>query len=175
MDAFLYLKRSRALLALLFVLALLFAPVSVRAETEIRSLTGIIEGHQVGGVTIDLVGNIYVADFGDLVWKITPEGERQVFASGLHGASGNAIDNEGHRLQSNERNKMKTTLTVITIITSLFFSACASNRLGEQQTDSNTRIGFIPPNQGVQLQLDLMRDQFTKTMLLPSDGHNFGL
>src|SRR6266516_5300502 len=78
MDAFLYFSRSRALL---FVLALLFAPVSVRAETEIRSLTSIIEGHQVGGVTIDLVGNIYVADFGDLVWKITPEGERQVFAS----------------------------------------------------------------------------------------------
>ena|SRR2546428_2438194 len=100
MDAFLYFKRSRALL---FVLALLFAPVSVRAETEIRSLTGIIEGHQVGGVTIDLVGNIYVADFGDLVWKITPEGERQVFASGLYGASGNAIDNEGNLLQSNER------------------------------------------------------------------------
>src|SRR5881398_2443430 len=103
MDAFLYFRRSRALLALLFVLALLFAPVSGRAETEIRSLTGIIEGHQVGGVTIDLVGNIYVADFGDLVWKITPEGERQVLASGLYGASGNAIDNEGNLLQSNER------------------------------------------------------------------------
>ena len=103
MDAFLYLKRSRALLALLFVLALLFAPVSGRAETEIRSLTGIIEGHQVGGVTIDLLDNIYVAGFGDLVWKITPEGERQVFASGLYGASDNAIDNEGNLLQSNER------------------------------------------------------------------------
>jgi len=94
-NAFLYFKRSRALLALLFVSALLFPPVSVRAETEIRSLTGIIEAHQVGGVTIDLVGNIYVADFRDLVWKITPEG--------LYGASGNAIDSEGNLLQSNER------------------------------------------------------------------------
>ena len=101
MDAFLYFRRSRALLALLFVLALLFAPVSVRAETEIRSLTGIIEGHQVGGVTIDLLDNIYVAGFGDLVWKITPEGERQVFASGLYGASDNAIDNEDNLSQSN--------------------------------------------------------------------------
>ena len=53
MDAFLYFRRSRALLALLFVLALLFAPVSGRAETEIRSLTGIIESHQVGGVMIE--------------------------------------------------------------------------------------------------------------------------
>jgi DNA-binding beta-propeller fold protein YncE len=55
----------------------------------------------VGGVTIDLVGNIYIADFGDFVWKITPEGERHEFASGLYGASGNAIDKEGNLLQSN--------------------------------------------------------------------------
>ena len=88
-------------LALLFVLALLFATVSVRAQTEIRSLTNVIEGHGVGGVTTDLLGNIYVADFGEFVWKITPEGERQIFASGLYGASGNAIDNEGNLLQSN--------------------------------------------------------------------------
>src|SRR5262249_44198179 len=69
--------------------------------TTIRSLTGTIEGHQVGGVTIDLVGNIYVADFDDVVWKITPEGERREFASGFYGASGNAIDKEGNLLQSN--------------------------------------------------------------------------
>jgi sugar lactone lactonase YvrE len=71
------------------------------AQPTIRSFTGILEGHNVGGVTIDLVGNIYVADFGDVVWKITPEGEREVFASGLYGASGNAIDAEGNLLQSN--------------------------------------------------------------------------
>src|SRR5204863_981585 len=85
----------------LFVLALLFAAASTRAQTEIRSLTDVIDGHAVGGVTIDLVGNIYVADFGEVVWKITPEGKRHVFASGLYGASGNAIDNEGNLLQSN--------------------------------------------------------------------------
>src|SRR6266542_1964224 len=84
MDAFLYFRRSRTLRALLFVLALLVAAVSARAQTQ-----------------TDLVGNIYVADFGDFVWKITPEGERRVFASGLYGASGNAIDNEGNLLQSN--------------------------------------------------------------------------
>ena len=91
-------RRSRAPW---FVLALLFAAVSARAETEIRSLTGVINGHSTGGVTTDLVGDIYVADFGDFVWKITPEGERHVFASDLYGASGNAIDNEGNLLQSN--------------------------------------------------------------------------
>jgi DNA-binding beta-propeller fold protein YncE len=91
-------SRSRALL---FALALLFATVSARAQAEIRSLTQVIDGHSVGGVTVDLVGNLYVADFGDFVWKITPEGERQVFALGFYGASGNAIDNEGNLLQSN--------------------------------------------------------------------------
>jgi DNA-binding beta-propeller fold protein YncE len=91
----------RAAFIAAIALALLLATVSARAQIEIRSFTGVIEGHAVGGVTIDLVGNIYVADFGDFVWKITPEGERQVFASGLYGASGNAIDNEGSLLQSN--------------------------------------------------------------------------
>jgi DNA-binding beta-propeller fold protein YncE len=96
--SFFYSGRSRALL---LVLSLLFATASVRGQTKIRSLTNVIEGHAVGGVTVDLVGNIYVADFGDFVWKITPEGKRDVFASGLYGASGNAIDNEGNLLQSN--------------------------------------------------------------------------
>jgi sugar lactone lactonase YvrE len=86
--------------ALLFVLALLLAAASARAQTKIRSLTDVINGHSVGGVTVDAVGDLYVADFGDLVWKITPDGERHVFASGLYGASGNAIDNEGNLLQS---------------------------------------------------------------------------
>jgi sugar lactone lactonase YvrE len=91
----------RCKLAGLVVLLLLFAPAFVGAQTEIRALTETIEGHAVGGVTVDLVGNLYVADFGDFVWKITPEGERQVFASGFYGASGNAIDHEGNLLQAN--------------------------------------------------------------------------
>ncbi len=86
--------------ALLFVLAMFFAAVSAHAQTEIHSITPVINGHRVGGVAVDLVGNIYVADFGDFVWKITPDGERREFASGLYGASGNAIDNEGNLLQS---------------------------------------------------------------------------
>jgi DNA-binding beta-propeller fold protein YncE len=98
LPAFFYSGSGRALS---FVLALLFTTVSVRAQTKIRSLTNVIEGHAVGGVTIDLVGNIYVADFGEYVWKITPEGKRDVFASGLYGASGNAIAKEGNLLQSN--------------------------------------------------------------------------
>ena len=98
LSAFFYFSRSRTLF---FVLALFFSAVSVRAQTKIHALTEVIEGHSVGGVTVDAIGNIYVADFGETVWKITPDGKRHEFASGLYGASGNAIDNEGNLLQSN--------------------------------------------------------------------------
>ena len=53
------LGRSRALLFALF----LFAAVSARAETKIRSLTGIINGHSVGGVTVDAVGDMVTRNF----------------------------------------------------------------------------------------------------------------
>ncbi len=86
--------------ALVFAFLLFLVAFFARAETEIHSLTEVINGHSVGGVTVDAVGDLYVADFGDIVWKITPDGERHVFASGLYGASGNAIDNEGNLLQS---------------------------------------------------------------------------
>jgi sugar lactone lactonase YvrE len=93
-----YFSRSRARL---FMMALLFAAVSVHAEPEIHALTEVIEGHSVGGVTTDALGNMYVADFGETVWKVTSEGKRHEFASGLYGASGNAIDKQGNLLQSN--------------------------------------------------------------------------
>ena len=76
------------------------APSSAFAQASIRSLTEIIEGHQVGGVAVDLTGMIYVADFINTVWLITPEGGRRDFASGFYGASGNAIDAQGNLLQS---------------------------------------------------------------------------
>lgn len=44
--------------------ALLLASPAIHAQTAIRSLTGIIEGHEIGGVTIDQIGNVYAADFG---------------------------------------------------------------------------------------------------------------
>jgi DNA-binding beta-propeller fold protein YncE len=83
-----------------FAVALLAAGVCAGAEPRIRALTDVIDGHAVGGVTADMIGTLYVADFGETVWKVTIEGERTVFASGLYGASGNAIDNEGNLLQA---------------------------------------------------------------------------
>src|SRR5207247_3438986 len=58
-----------------------------------------------------------------------------------------------------KENKMKTTLTLITIITSLFFSACANNNRAEYWNARRAAIGSLPPNQGTQAQIDPMRDQ----------------
>jgi DNA-binding beta-propeller fold protein YncE len=86
--------------SLIASLLLLVASASVRAEPEIRALTPVIDGHEVGGLTIDMIGNVYAGDFGDVVWRITPEGERREFAGGMYGTAGNAIDIAGNLLQS---------------------------------------------------------------------------
>jgi len=97
-------RRGMALPGLIGVLlcmpAIFAASAHESSRLSIHALTPIIEGHQVGGVAIDLAGSLYVADFGDVVWRITPEGKREVFTSGLYGASGNAIDAQGNLLQS---------------------------------------------------------------------------
>ena len=85
---------------LLYMPAIFPAAAHESSPLSIHALTPIIEGHQVGGVAIDLAGTLYVADFGDVVWRISPEGKREVFTSGLYGASGNAIDAQGNLLQS---------------------------------------------------------------------------
>jgi hypothetical protein len=46
--------------SLLLMCALVVAAVPAHGQVAIRSLTDVIEGHRVGGVTIDLIGNIYV-------------------------------------------------------------------------------------------------------------------
>ena len=55
----------------------------------------------LGGVTVDRLGFIYVANFSDRVWRITPEGEVTTLTKSLYGASGNAVDSRGRLLQSN--------------------------------------------------------------------------
>ena len=66
-----------------------------------------------GGVSVDNDGVVYVADFGSIlsdpetmgtrVFRITSDGDAEVFASGLKGASGNEFDSEGNLFQSNIR------------------------------------------------------------------------
>ncbi|HEY6621524.1 MAG TPA: hypothetical protein VIY68_18410 [Steroidobacteraceae bacterium] len=83
----------------LLALVLLFFDGNAYAQS-IHALTDVMEGHQVGGVSVDAVGNLYVADFGDLVWKIPPEGQPHILAAGFYGSSGNAVDHLGNLFQS---------------------------------------------------------------------------
>ena len=46
------------------------------------------------------LGFVYVADFRNAVWRISPEGNVDKFADGLYGASGNAIGPQGLLYQS---------------------------------------------------------------------------
>lgn len=62
-----------------------------------------------GDVSVGPDGNIYVSDFGlrlnfpngTTVYKVTPEGQVSVFATGFSGASGSAFDADGNLIQAN--------------------------------------------------------------------------
>jgi hypothetical protein len=78
------------------------SPLSAGAAppVEVTTLVDELDG-AVGGVAVDGLGNIFVADFGDKVWKISPWGDVEVFVDSLYGTSGNTIEPEGNLLQSN--------------------------------------------------------------------------
>ncbi len=56
---------------------------------------------RLGGVAVDQLGFIYVSNFSESVWQISPEGTVKLLYDGLYGGSGNTIDGEGNLLQSN--------------------------------------------------------------------------
>ncbi len=70
-------------------------------EDRVQTMTVIDKSWGIGGVAVDQIGSVYVADFAETVWKVTPDGEVLPFATGLYGASGNAFDNRGNLFQSN--------------------------------------------------------------------------
>lgn len=72
------------------------APAAVNVTTLVPALDG-----AVGGVAVDRAGYVYVADFGDTVWKITPDGRVSPLTTSMYGASGNAVDARGNLYQSN--------------------------------------------------------------------------
>ena len=90
----------RATFALLLAALPLHAQTAPVAGDRVRTVADSLHG-AVGGVAVDAIGTIYVADFGDKVFRVTPSGEVSVFARGLYGASGNRVDARGRLLQSN--------------------------------------------------------------------------
>lgn len=78
------------------------------AEARVETVAGPLDAGS-GGMDVDAAGNIYMADFGTTlqgppgpaVWRVTPEGRAEVWATGLVGASGNDFDSRGYLLQSN--------------------------------------------------------------------------
>ena len=75
-------------------------PLPAEASVQVKTVAGPLAGG-TGGVAVDALGFVYVADFGEKVWKISPEGEVEIFVDSLYGTSGNTIDAEGNLLQSN--------------------------------------------------------------------------
>ncbi|MEM7414061.1 MAG: hypothetical protein AAF389_01110 [Gemmatimonadota bacterium] len=64
-------------------------------------VTDTIAGYgAVGGVAVDALGFVYVADFQNAVWRYGADGSLVKFADGLYGASGNAIGPRGYLYQS---------------------------------------------------------------------------
>ncbi len=89
---------ARSAVLILCAALLLLAPGAF-AQVQVSTVAGDLPG-SVGGVAVDGLGFVYVADFGEKVWKISPFGEVEVFVDSLYGSSGNAIDGEGNLLQS---------------------------------------------------------------------------
>jgi sugar lactone lactonase YvrE len=54
----------------------------------------------VGGVATDALGFVYVADFRNSVWRLSPEGRVATYSDGFYGASGNAVGPKGNLFQS---------------------------------------------------------------------------
>ena len=54
----------------------------------------------VGEIERDIMGNLFVADFGEKVWKISSQGEVEIYTNRMYGASGNALDAQGNLYQA---------------------------------------------------------------------------
>lgn len=95
--------RRMGALAALFLMTgpqVLPAQQPATAGTQVFTIADSLVGG-VGGVAVDQTGAIYVADFMETVYKVQPDGRVAVFATGLYGASGNAIGPNGELYQAN--------------------------------------------------------------------------
>ncbi len=67
----------------------------VSAVTTVEIPDSIRSWGRLGGIAIDRLGFLYMSNFGNSVWRITPDGDAQLLADGLYGASGNTIGPDG--------------------------------------------------------------------------------
>jgi len=67
-------------------------------SATIDSVTEVLPGG-TGGVELGPDGVLYVANFGGEVWRIEPDGERAVLATGFNQAADCTLDGEGNLLQ----------------------------------------------------------------------------
>ena len=71
--------------------------------TTVPVVTTLLDDHRgwVGGVSVDQLGFLYVADFHESVWRLNPaSGEIELYADGFYGASGNTLDRNGNLYQA---------------------------------------------------------------------------
>lgn len=99
--------RHRTLLATTCFTLLALSPVGAQSQTlapdsvtTVFVTDTIADYGAVGGVVADALGFVYVADFRNAVWRLSPDGTLVKFADGLYGSSGNAIGPRGQLFQS---------------------------------------------------------------------------
>ena len=101
-------KRNSHVFKISFIVLLFFGSfafgqqaIEDRVETLIDSLP-----QNVGGLAVDVLGYIYVADGEVKVWKVNPHTKQaELFADNIYGASGNAFDAAGNFYQAKCANK----------------------------------------------------------------------
>ncbi len=99
--------RHHPILAVLVIV--LAAPPQARAdESDFSDVLGTLAlDHtldargQLGGMAVDALGFVYVANFRDALWRISPEGEVEILSRAQYGSSGIAVGPEGDIFQSN--------------------------------------------------------------------------
>lgn len=99
---------SRALPFLALALSVVTSPPASPSQNDFADRVGTLELTEaldsrgnLGGLTVDRLGFLYVANFRDAVWRISPDGEVETLTRSLYGASGNTVDPHGDLYQAN--------------------------------------------------------------------------
>jgi DNA-binding beta-propeller fold protein YncE len=92
-----------------------WTPTPSAAQTAIVSTMQLSDtlfaSSRIGGITMDELGFLYVSNFREAVWRVSPRGQVKLLADNLYGASGNAIDRRGDLLQANHMTGEITRIT----------------------------------------------------------------